>query len=198
MKSISLLSFIIGCLFPLMSIAQITVSPEVGVSYQPFTLYGANTINKSQRLDLLIGLSAQLPFHKNWYLNTRISYSNREDIKWMDLCTCPLYEYSQFKHSDLNIDFAFMFEKANWLKMGGGPSLISKFAESEIVDGSLENMGVIRTTNQFLFGASLRTTFTIEKINFHLGYTRLINDLPTYVSNNRFDFSVSYLIGAKK
>jgi len=198
MKNISLLSFIIGCLFPLMSIAQITVSPEVGVSYLPFTLNGANTVNESKRIDALFGMSAQLPVHKKWYIDTRISYTNRKNIKWTDLCTCPGYEYSQYKHSDLNLDFDIMFKKADWFKIGMGSSLIRKFIEYRVVHEEIhQGLDTIYTRNSFLYGVNTKVTFLVKKLNFHLMYIRIINDLPSN-GNNRIDLSVSYPIGAKR
>ena len=102
---LKILIFLIG-LFPFICEAQVTISPEIGISYLPLKLYGATTENMSNRIDYLIGISGRFPIHKYWIIDTRISFINREDLRWTDLCTCPGYLYTDFRHYDINIDFS--------------------------------------------------------------------------------------------
>ena len=71
MKNQFLLSvFILTFFFASPVKSQITISPEIGISYLPFKLYpqsGGSFRNiNSKKPNLLLGVSAQMPIFKKW------------------------------------------------------------------------------------------------------------------------------------
>src|SRR3989337_1607114 len=99
---------------------QVKILPEIGCSYLPFSFTTANTSNLSHKLDYLVGISTLIPIDKNFRLSTRISFADRHDIQWKDLCTCPGYLGDEFRHSDLNFDVSFLYTKNEKLYFGLG------------------------------------------------------------------------------
>ena len=175
--------------------SQVTISPELGVSYMPFTLYGANTKNVSNRIGALIGLSAKLQIQQKWFINTRISYSNRENIKWSDLCTCPGYLYSEFRHWDMNIDFSLM---ASWnsFSFGIGPSFTKKIGELKNVNNEFEDQNTTETKSDDIFGFNSLVAIDITKtIGITIFYNRILTNMEELFSpngQNRLDVTLSY------
>ncbi|MCH2231171.1 MAG: hypothetical protein MK105_12585 [Crocinitomicaceae bacterium] len=175
--------------------SQVTISPEIGFSYMPFTLYGANTTNVSNRIDPLIGFSAKLRIRKFWFIKTRISYSNRENIKWTDLCNCPGYEYNEFRHWDMNIDFSLL---TNWssFSFGIGPSFTKKFGELKNVNNEFEDQNTTEIKPYDIFGFNSLVAIDITKtIGITIFYNRILTDMEGLFSpdgQNRLDFILSY------
>lgn len=182
--------------------SQVTVSPELGISYLPFELRGANTENESKRVDALLGVSAQLPIHINWYMNTRISYSNRENIKWSDLCTCPGYLYNEFRHYDLNFDLTVMTIVKPNIYIGVGPIYIKKFIELQNVNDQFEDQDITNFYSDDIIGVNFKISIhATEKINFNLSYNRIISNMAnSFYPNgrNRVDITISYKLLARK
>ena len=113
MKNQFLLSIFILTFFFASSVkSQITISPEIGISYLPSTLFpvspwGRDADNvKSKKPNLLLGISAQIPIHKKWNARLRISYTGRNDIEWVESSDFnSLFDtHYEWKHQDLNID----------------------------------------------------------------------------------------------
>jgi len=172
--------------------SQVTLSPEIGISYLPFTLYGANAMKQSNRMDYVFGISSQFPIHKKWFVNSRISYVDREDIKWHDLCSCGEFFYKELRHYDINLDFSLMKTIGSKIKLGIGPSLIVKVAEVE--GGGIQNP-YIYGGNKKLYGVNSNIRFQIKKLHLNLMYVRILNDLSGYASpdgNNRLDLTLGY------
>jgi len=175
---------------------QITISPEIGISYLPFTLYGANTENSSNRIDYLLGISGSIPIYEKWHINTRISYVDREDIKWTDLCICPGYQYTQYSHSDLNIDFSANYQLYKWFYIGGGPSIIRKFNSSLLHKFLLEDYEYSLSSFEYGFNISLQIS-VMQKLGVKFEYARKIqnNEISYDISgNNRYNLLLSYSI----
>lgn len=172
--------------------SQVTLSPEIGISYLPFTLYGANAMKQSNRMDYVFGISSQVQIHKKWFVNSKISYVDREDIKWHDLCTCGEFFYDELRHYDINLDFSLMKTIGSKIKLGIGPSLILKVAEVE--GGGIQNP-YIYGGNKELYGVNSIVRFQLRNVHLNLMYIRIFNGLSGYATpdgNNRLDFSVGY------
>lgn len=180
---------------------QITISPEIGISYLPFTLYGANTENSSNRIDYILGISGSVPVHEKWHINTRISYVDREDIKWTDLCTCPGYQYTQYSHSDLNIDFSANYQLYKWLYIGGGPSIIRKFNSSLLHKNIMEG-DVRKNQDEFEFAANVLLSIKFFRFTIKAEYARKLQGYtvdwagPSFkpLGKNRYNLLLSYSI----
>ena len=172
--------------------SQVTLSPEIGISYLPFTLYGANNMKESNRMDYVFGISSQFQIHKKWFVNSKISYVDREDIKWHDLCFCPEFFYDELRHYDINLDFSLMKTLGSKIKLGVGPSLIVKVAEIE--GGGTQNP-YIYGGNTKLYAVNSHVRFQLKNVQFNLMYVRILNDLSGYASpdgNNRLDLTLGY------
>ena len=172
--------------------SQVTLSPEIGISYLPFTLYGANIKKQSNRMDYVFGISSQVQIHKKWLVISKISYVDREDIKWHDLCTCPEFFYDELRHYDINLDFSLMKTLGSKIKLGIGPSLILKVAEIE--GGGIQNP-YIYGGNKKLYGVNSIVRFQIKNVHLNLMYIRIFNGLSGYATpdgNNRLDLTLGY------
>lgn len=174
---------------------QVKILPEIGFSYLPFTFTTANTYQVSHKVDYLVGISAFIPINEGFGLSTRISFSDRHDIQWKDLCTCPGYHGEEFRHSDLNFDVSILYTKIEKLHFGLGPSAISKFAQWEIWDDIYDDQSILIYNNKFLFGLNSNLIFVLQRVGFKLSYIRIISNLDsrfTPAGQNRFDMTVSY------
>lgn len=203
MKNKILLSILIIFFFSTSSVkSQITISPEIGISYLPFTLYpqfGGSFRNiNSNEVNLLLGISAQMRLYEKWDAKLRISYTNRNDVEWIEYSntTDPYFEW---KHQDLNIDLNLRYNLYKNLSIGVGPSLIRSFMHLSEVD---EERGFSRqfTANKFFFGLNAGISLDVKRININLLYirTRRYKGGTVYRApngNNRLDFTIGYRIG---
>lgn len=174
---------------------QVKILPELGFSYLPFTFITANTYQVSHKVDYLVGISAFLPINEGYGLSTRISFSDRQDIQWKDLCTCPGYHGAEFRHSDLNFDVSLLYTKIEKLHFGLGPSVISKFAQMQIWDDIFDDQSVLYYNTKFLFGLNSNLIFVLHRVEFKLSYIRIISKLNNGfvpAGQNRFDMTLSY------
>ncbi|MFZ1677621.1 MAG: hypothetical protein WAT91_10125 [Saprospiraceae bacterium] len=174
---------------------QVIILPEIGFSYLPFTFTTANTSTISNKLDYLVGISARMPIHHNFELSSRISFSDRHDIHWIDLCTCPGYLGEEFRHSDLNFDVSILYTKDEKLNFGLGPSAIRKFAQWETWNDIYDDNITLLYHNKFFFGLNSNVIFVLQRVGFKITYIRIISNLGNYFSptgQNRFDMTVSY------
>ncbi len=196
--------FLVGTLFwlnPEQGISQISILPEIGISYLPFTHYGANTETESNRIDGLFGLSAQLEIQEKYSINTRFSYVNRETIRWTDQTFDPRFLYAEVKHSDLNLDFTFMLNM-DIISIGLGPIYTRKFTEYANVY-RMPSQTSIHSGVGNRFGVNARMSITIiNNLYLNISYIRYIvrpSRYYAYAGYNRLDVTVSYrLLGGKK
>ncbi len=203
MKNKLLLCILILSLFSTLSAhSQITISPEIGVSYLPFTFYPINEmvttdVIKSKKPTLLFGISAQMPIHKKWNANLRMSYADRNDIEWVKINLVSTdYEW---KHQDLNIDVNVHYQLNKKVSIGIGPSLIRSFLEfSQQRNG--EDIYPLQKRSKHFLGLNAGISMKMERININLMYlrTRRYNGKLTWRvpnGNSRIDLTVGYRIG---
>lgn len=173
---------------------QVSIIPELGVSYAPFTLYGANITNTSNRLDYLFGINGRFNVNERLLMNTRLSYVDRENFKWTELCICPGYLYSAYEQQDLNLDFNILFSYKQLLNAGLGASIVKKINTS-FISKNIDSED-IRDLSNFYYG--MNGVLEVEYRKFHLKimYVRRFkpDDLVFYLTEgqNRFDLSIGY------
>ncbi len=207
MKKKILLYLIIIFFFSISSVnSQITVSPEIGLSYLPFTLYpqtrGEFRIINSKELNFLLGVSAHMPIYKKWDAKLRISYANRNNVEWSEFRDFDPGSDFTWKHQDLNIDLNVRYQLSKNISVGIGPSLIRSFMERNQIereDGEAFQLKI----NKFFFGLNAGISLKIKKATVNLMYlrTRRYNgEIPfrAPIGNNRLDFTVGYRIGKDK
>jgi len=201
MKKKILFYFFIISLFSTSSVhSQITVSPEIGISYLPFTLTpasGAFRKINSNEVNLLFGVSAQLPIHKKWNAKLRISYTDRNDVEWVEFGDFGPGSDYEWKHKDINIDLNAHYKLSKNLSIGIGPSLIRSFMELNRFPHDVERDIRYSKANKFYFAVNTSVLFEIKRINLSLMYLRT-NKKKAFripVGDNRFDFTVGYRIG---
>ncbi len=211
-KKIVIYFFIISFSFTFSVNGQITISPEVGFSYLPFTFYTLNDVVaaeviRSRKPNLLLGISAQMPIHEKWNIKFRISYINRNDIEWnqirfIDLGTRADIDY-KWKHQDLNIDLGLYRHKLyKNLSIGIGSSLIRTFTEFSQRNNE-ENIFPLQKRSKYFLGLNGGVSIELKRVNINLMYirTRKFNGKKGFrVPNgdNRLDFTVGYRIGKGK
>ncbi len=204
MKHLAFLVGLIFLLYPEQGKSQITIHPEVGLSYFPFAYY-ENAKANFKRIDFLYGVSAYLPISDKLNAQTRISFTDREDIRfsWGDSRDYQ-YRYSDYIRSELNLDFRLNIYLTEFLNWGIGASLIRTFAE--IKDTHWNHDNTERYTyygnNKFSSGVNIGLSAKLDRWRIHLYYLRTIRvkDILFYhTGRNRLDLTVSYhLFGGDK
>lgn len=176
--------------------SQVAISPEVGISYQPFTLYGGTVTNSSSGIDFLVGVNGEMYLSDNYLLNIRVSYTNREDFIWTDICLCPTLEYTSYEHSDLNIDIDLLYQLTRNIKLGIGPSVVRKLDTRLITKYS--NLETIDEFNDFYLALNGMVSLNFDRVVLKLYYVRRFeSDFTIYyptLGNNRIDLSFSYVL----
>jgi|GEM_PF-5179567 len=155
--------------------SQVTICPQLGVSYFPLTAFGANGFDKSNSLDLTFGISAQFPINKKFIFESRISYVGRSELYWTD----NSFSYStstNIKHNDFNFDFFLLKKIVNNIDFGLGLSMTKKINSSIEIENSF-NMGQVEILNynNFDFGLNVNSKITISHVSFYLEYVRKIS-----------------------
>lgn len=155
-------------------LGQVTVSPEIGISYLPVTIYSAQgTKNMSNRLDYLIGISGSLPVHEKWNINTRVSYIQRKTLKWTDISFEQSYIH-ELKHNDLNIDFSANYKITKTLHIGAGPIIIRKINSSLHTVGDIYGQSYTYSVNRFQYGLQSALSADFRFVVLKLEYARKI------------------------
>lgn len=181
--------------------AQVKVSPEIGVSYAPFTIYGINTQHTSNRLDYLFGINGSLQISKRILANLRISYVDREDFQWQDLCLCPDYLYSTYTQSDLNMELSLLYALNSTFHIGGGYTIIRRMNTGfSFVEVDSEPTQYYNDWNS---GLHLMMVYHYRRFYARLMYARRFKPYePAYLffeGQDRFNFTVGYeLFGGGK
>jgi hypothetical protein len=181
--------------------SQISISPSLGLSYYPIILYGANTETISKKVNYILGISTQLPIHKKWFVNSAFSYVKRNDVRWTDLCFCPGYLYTEFRHYDINFDFSIIRIHSKYLNYGIGPTVTLKTEEWDHVGNPSSEFNYLRGQNEYLFGLNaMISTKVYSNIYFNLRYFKYLNSIDYFykvAGSNRVDLTISYKINSK-
>ena len=208
MKNQFLLSvFILTFFFASPVKSQITISPEIGISYLPFKLYpqsGGSFRNiNSKKPNLLLGVSAQMPIFKKWSTKLRISYTNRNNVEWVEFGDFGQGSADyEWKHQDLNIDLNVYYKLSKRLSIGVGPSSIRSFMDFKKTPHDEDSIRHWKV-NRFFFGLNSTISLEVKKININLMYlrTRRYNGTSPFRlpnGDNRIDFTIGYRIGKGK
>jgi len=169
----------------------------------PFTLtpaFGRSRKINSNEVNLLLGVSAQLPIHKKWNAKLRLSYTDRNDVEWVEFGDFGPGSDFEWKHKDINIDLNFHYKLSKNLSIGMGPSLIRSFMKRNIFPHDIEREILYQKSNKFYFALNTNILFEIRRINLSLMYIRTNKnkDFQIPVGDNRIDFTVGYRIGKGK
>ena len=153
--------------------SQVTISPEIGISYLPFTLYGANRKNESKSVNYLFGLSAKFPVLKKWFLNTSLNYVDRGEVRWVDQGFVQNEFESYYRQNDINIDLSIIYQKNEFFGIGLGPSFIKKYNSAIGATNwkTGEEVGEI-DQNTINFGSHLLLQLEIQRFIISVNYAR--------------------------
>lgn len=173
---------------------QVTIGLELGGSYAPFTLYAATVENTSSRIDYLFGINGQVHLNDRLLLNARVSYVDREDFRWQDLCLCPDYLYSEYFQNDINLDVSTMYKLNKMISVGFGMSALKKI-NTEYVNNRI-NTVAIRSYNNFYYGLNGVLGIEWNRLYAKLVYIRRFkpDDLVYFPTKgqNRLDVTLGY------
>jgi len=174
--------------------AQVKVSPEIGGSYAPYTIYGINTQHTSNRLDYLFGINGSLQISKHFLANLRISYVDREDFKWQDLVLRPKYLYSTYTQSDLNMELSLLYTISEAFDAGAGYTLVRRIKSEYFINDVDEDF--LWQYNNWNGGFHAMIVFHYRRFYARLTYARRFQpyDLVFLFSEgqDRFDLTVGY------
>ncbi|HRK80019.1 MAG TPA: hypothetical protein PLZ12_01160 [Saprospiraceae bacterium] len=184
-------------------IGQVTVSPEIGISYLPVTIYGANSIAQSNRIDYLFGISGNLMLSEKWNINTRVSYIRRETLKWTDHSFKQDY-INELKYNDLNIDFSVNYKITKTFHIGAGPIIIRKINSSLHTLGNIYGQSHTYSVNGFQYGVHSALSADFRFFILKLEYARKIfkaNNVLFYntlfyntTEKNRYNLTLAFPI----
>lgn len=163
---------------------QVTVSPEIGVSYLPFSVYSIQDWEThSNRIDYLIGMSGSLPISEKWYVNMRISYCGRERVKWKHSSIEQSFSH-EYTHNDINIDFSTNFKITEMLHIGAGPMLIRKINSTLSAVGDIYGQSYTYSVNRFQYGVQFALSADFRFIILKLEYGRKIFKADNFLLYN--------------
>jgi hypothetical protein len=180
--------------------SQVTLSPEIGLSYWPISTRSLTSgqIYTSRRLDYLIGMSGAVPFNEKWNLNMRIYYIKREDIKWSDSVFGS--RGNEIKHSDINIDISAGYNVFKNVSFSAGPSIVRKLNSSVhshwgSISGGLYTIS--HSIDRFFYGFNLASSIDIKKFIIRAEYARFFwdQDDPNwgyFWGGHRYNLVLSY------
>lgn len=197
-KIIILVAFIIVAA-TLQCIAQVSISPEIGVSYLPFAVY-SHSMARSNRIDYLLGISGSLPISEKWYVNTRISYCKRERVKWWDSSIEQGWN-SEYIHSDLNIDFSANYRITEIFHVGAGPVVIRKINTSITSVGDRYGQSYTYSGNGFQYGVQSAFSTDFRFFILKLEYARKIFNFERnifYNGKDRFNMTLAVPIAKRE
>lgn len=181
---------------------QVTISPEIGISYLPFTIYGSSSITQSNRIDYLLGISGNFLISEKWYVNTRVSYTRREPVTWINHNFAQDYIY-ELKHNDLNIDFSANYKISKTFHIGAGPIIVRQ------INSTLSSMGEIfgesysYPVNRFQYGIQSALSADFRVVVMKLEYARkILNAEPIILygttGKDRYNMTLAVPIGKRK
>ncbi len=206
MKNLLFLLILLLWLNPEQGRSQISILPEVGVNYMTHKMDELYFIERPNKIQILFGVSAQIPLNDEWYFTNRISYSRRTNMSWQqDVDFVPyLLLNSSYKQNDLNIDLSMNYVVSEYISIFSGPSIIRSFGTETHNyiedDTAYKDLFYI---NSFGLGINTGVSYNINRFKIKFYYLRMfrtkMNLLNYYLGMNRFDVTVSYhLFGGDK
>jgi hypothetical protein len=158
---------------------QVSISPEAGISYFPFTIVTASTGQRhSNNLSYIAGVSGSVPVRQNWHLSLRVSYSARENVEWTELLVC--HNITTYTHNDLNLDASAHYQASRLLSFWAGPSIIKKLDSYYTVRIPSSSCSAPyssdRRLNRFIYGVNSGIGFNIRSLVIKAEYFYLITD----------------------
>lgn len=194
-KRIIIVFIAISVMFKSDLYCQITISPEIGLSYLPFERLGY--LNKmSNRKDLLLGLSGELALSNVFYFQMSLSYVFREDYKYYTQAEIRNYDYSKYEYDDLNIDLSLVYKYKNiWINIG--PSMIRKL-NTRLYSDFKNGDRIYDNPSNYQYGAHVGIGIELSKMKFNIDYMRKIYDVKYMYYDqffrgvNRVNISFSY------
>lgn len=186
-------------------LGQVSLSPEIGVSYLPYR-YGLFEVHKpSESVNVLIGISGTVPVKEQWYIYTRISYAPRKNFSWHEYAgiATKYWEFT-YEHNDINIDFSVTRTLFDKFYFGLGPSVLRKInttlTTSHYVIFTPEPY--VRSSNEdaFYYGMSATAGMDVGWGVLKLEYFQRFNSCcrPPFYTNKRINFVYSYPIQVGK
>lgn len=191
-KIISSVSTILFCLIIVFDLSgQVLISPQVGMSYKPFT-YGTNL--RSSRIDFILGFEGVVLLSDDYFFSSSMSFVNREDVKWLRYGAAPEPDNNELIHQDLNFDFTIYKKMSDLFKAGVGLSFTKKINTKTIRYNSL--FTEVFPNTGLIFGPNANVRFTLMDASLTLRYVRDVkyinpDDRFTLAEKNRFDLILS-------
>jgi hypothetical protein len=184
---------------------QVSISPEVGLSYVPIK-YGFPKYHTESTSSLLIGISGMVPIQGRWYANARVSYAFRKDLALeYDRGIIPGTIRDEYKYSDINVDFSINTKVLGWLHIGIGPSLVRRlnatYSITLILEDGSEHLLDSARFDRFNYGFNVALGAELKGALLKLDYYRQLSDdgeyQTTFSGKNRYNAVIAYPIKIK-
>ncbi len=176
--------------------SQVTIGPEIGISYLPFYIQGNIYKHHSKKVTYQFGISGMVPISKKFTVGCKVSYTDRENISYHTDNYLPTY--FEFKHFDLNFDFILNYPIHKYIHIGIGPSITAKFFQSKIAENNRpENIHYLNDGREFMYGVNSRISIPVKRFRFNLIYSKVLSKYETDlfpIGNNRYEFTVGYVL----
>lgn len=118
-----------------MSSAQVSLAPEWGVYYRPFTLGGVNSFRDVRESEMYVGLLGEVKLTQKIFMQTRVSYIFKNNYSvTTDLVALPEYRGSTLYHEEMNFDLWLLYNIFNNFKLGLGHGFAHKLGTHIVGD----------------------------------------------------------------
>lgn len=203
MKRILVTTFSLLFMFINSLSSQVTLSPELGISYAPYRLINYNSEVHQHKLDFLVGISGSIPFTPKVFLQTRIQLILRQNAEYhgSDLGFNPKYKGYTFSKNELNISFTGYHKVSNQVSIGMGIGFIYDL-KSEIIADYTDFKEMENVQNKFLPFGNVSLQYHHDFILFRLTFKRLVikehfnsAHILSKIGSNDLRFSIGYIIG---
>ncbi len=189
MKRITILSIFFLCVSGLSS--QITIGPEAGFYYRPYTLKGiANSVSQ-KKLDYFLGIMGEVKFMSKMYAQSHITYVFRKNTQAASEIHTHLPDLKSglFVNREIIFNIDILYEPIKNSKIGLGLGMIHKL-DSEVQENyfykntifsyfkpaSVYNMSIVINQNWGRFGLTARCFSLFNSENIDSKHFRILND----------------------
>jgi hypothetical protein len=175
---------------------QVTIGPEIGISYLPFYIDDLVRNRHSKKVAYQVGISGMVPISKNFTAGCKVSYVDRENISFGFNSFNP--QYFEFKHFDLNFDFILNYTVHKYIHIGIGPSVTAKFFQSKIWEPYRPEIFLyLNDGREFMYGVNSKISIPVKRFRFNLIYSKVLSkhEIGFFPKgNNRYEFTVGYVL----
>ena len=177
--------FIPLVLIQITSYTQVTISPEIGLSFRPHTIAGDLEEKNAKTPNLLMGISGSFPLVDKVSMDLGIYYSNRENQTIYDHRTAVPDGGDFYSQQDLSLDLSGILIINPKFRFGIGGTLIRKINTYLETSNNIFVPRVHYDLTQNLYGAHFLLKYSTKFIDIKFRCTRLFDNEIIGIGDNK-------------